>query len=160
MQPAEKEVVQAPVEIQPVEKTDTQPIEKAAAPPVVEKENMWAEIVRKGRSKETPAPAAATVIPSTPNAKIAHAPSSPTTSTSTPSGPKNEPSASPSRNRRSRGGGARKKDDTATGKAFSQIRIHSNPADQEGALALLGGSTQVTELDPTVSLCRQKPPPW
>lgn len=97
---------------QPVQKETSQALKEEAVQPPVEKENMWAEIVRKGRSKEPvkAAPSSASVaIPSTPaahlpNAKIPPSPSSPTMSTSPSAASRNDASVSPNRTRRSRGG--------------------------------------------------------
>lgn len=108
---------------------DVQPTEQVqitiAQDPVVQsppKENKWAEIVRKGRSKEV---SSATVgaTPSTPattatsSGKTTITPSSPTAAL-TPSAPsRKENSVSPSRTRRSRGG-ARRKEDSIPGKVI------------------------------------------
>ncbi|KAK9896629.1 hypothetical protein P389DRAFT_82058 [Cystobasidium minutum MCA 4210] len=146
--PVEKEVVQVvQTEVaQPVQKETSQALKEEAVQPPVEKENMWAEIVRKGRSKEPvkAAPSSASVaIPSTPaahlpNAKIPPSPSSPTMSTSPSAASRNDASVSPNRTRRSRGGVKKEKPVPA-----------SNTE----------GPTESVRLDPTVSLCRQKKPP-
>lgn len=76
---------------------------------------MWAEIVRKGRSKEAVPPAAVPSTPAAPlpNAKVPPSPSSPIMSTSPSAASRNDTSVSPTRSRRTRGG-VKKKEESAT----------------------------------------------
>jgi hypothetical protein len=99
-------------DIQRAENSDIQKVEETSIQPV--KENKWAEIVRKGRSKETPAATPAATAATLSNGKVLPVPSSPTMSLTPSVNSRNGVSVSPSRTRRSRGG-ARKKEDAGSG---------------------------------------------
>lgn len=102
------------VDIQLAEQPNIQKVEEVAIQPV--KENKWAEIVRKGRSKETPTAATpSNTATALPTSKAPPIPSSPTMSLTPSANSRNGTSVSPSRTRRSRGG-ARKREEAGSGK--------------------------------------------